>query len=139
MKNIIKILILFSTFSLAQSKNEKPEITDWKFLAFHGGEKIYYLPASLKSVGDIFRIKLLQISGEQEPAQYTVFIEDYNSTKLTNRVVQVNTYDKYWRPIDQITIDNNTEDELWVHLKKGTNPYKLYERLLAGVKKDIED
>lgn len=139
MKNIIQLLIIFSAFSAAQPKDEKPELTDWKFLAFQGTEKVYYLPASLKSVGDIFRIKLLQISDEQVTPQYTVFVEDYNSTKLTSRVVQVNTYDKHWHPIDQIKIDSNNEDELWIHLKKGSDSYRLYELLLAGVKKNIKD
>jgi|GEM_PF-4818600 len=138
----MKAVILYICLSIivsAQPDNKIHELSGWKFIAFQGTEKVYYLPASLRSVGDIFRVKLLCRSEGHAEIQYTVFVEDYNRVNATNRVVQVNTYNKFWQPVDEINIERSGETEQWVHIKKGTEPYKLFEKLLAGVENRFED
>lgn len=139
MKPTIILFALLSVLTSAQSKTEKDDIINWKFLTFQGSERVYYLPASLKSAGDIFRIKLLCTSDTLSAIPYTIFVEDYNRVNLTNRIIQVSTYDRSWQPIDQINIDNSDDEELWVRVKKGSSSYKILECLLEGEKHKFDE
>lgn len=139
MKLKIIFYIILSGFTIAQADKEKSNLEKWKFLAFQGANKVYYLPTSLVSVGDIFRIKLLRISEKPSAIPYTIFVEDYDRSKNKNRVVQVSTFDKDWHPVDHINIDRNAGEELWVQLKKGSEPYRIYERLLISVQMNFDD
>lgn len=138
MKAFIIFYAIVNTFILAQPA-ENMELTAWKFLSFQGNDKVYYLPASLRSAGDIFRVKILCKSESHTDIQYTIFVEDYNRVNATNRVVQVKTYNKLWQPIDEINIERSGETEQWVHIKKGSDSYKLYEMLLAGMENRFDD